>query len=432
MNYHHHPTTIIRAIALITPLLIAGPARAQVAEILVIPTGKGEAFDPTVRMAKAITDVFNKGAKAPVAQLFYPFPPQAAPSKKELREVKRLHGLVKRAFGQMSYAKVDKLAGKLRDLEKDLLKKGRRAKGYVKTLHFLAATAHFAGRVKKAFKFMNDAVLFDNSPPKKEIFNPDILRLHQRVLAERSAVGKLTLTSKPSGLIWFNNVLAGLAEGTLQKPAGLYMVKYYRPGHMPRMRWIRIKPNRKRKLDTVLNLDASPEMEVVGQLRVEAAAKEPGAVVQKLTLEQAAIHVAVVGAKEGCNATRCTINVSWAEEDTWRQKKSALLKGDLHELALKLIPKVKLRTDLLDEGDEDKPKKPKKPKKPMNPLLVSACITSSQCAAHHRCENGRCIKFTSVTRKWWFWTIVGAVAVGAVVGIAVPLGMPDNPVIEVQ
>lgn len=430
MIYQLPPKMFYRAIALLLTLFFAPPAGAQVAEILVIPTGKGEAFDPTARMARAITEVFNKGAKAPVAQLFYPFPAQEPPSKKNLHAVKRLHSQVTRAFKQMNYAKVNKLGNKLRDLEKDLIKRGRRANGYVKTLHILAATAHFNGKVKKAFKYMNDAVLFNTNPPDKEIFNSDIRRLHQGVLAERGAQGKLVLESTPPSLVWFNNIPAGLAQGTLVKPAGLYLIKYYRPGHMPRMRWIRVHPHRKRELATVLNLDDSPELELVGQLRAEGEAKEPGDAIRKLTLEQAAIHVALVGATKGCDATKCTISVSWAEEDTWRQKKKALLKGDLHELALKLIPKVKLRTDLLDEGDEDKPKKKKK--KPMTPLEVSACITSSQCAAHHRCENGRCTKFVPVTRKWWFWTIVGAVAVGAVVGIAVPLGMPDNPVIEVQ
>ena len=170
---------------------------------------------------------------------------------------------MERAFKQMNYSKVNSLGNKLRDQETDLIKRGRRADGYVKTLHFLAATAHFSGKVKKAFKYMNDAVLFNSNPPDKEIFNPDILRLHQQILAERSPKGKLILESTPPSLVWFNNVLAGLAQGKLEMRSGLYLVKYYRPGYMPRMRWIRVHPHRKRELATTLNLDASPELELM-------------------------------------------------------------------------------------------------------------------------------------------------------------------------
>jgi len=380
-------------------------------------------------MARVIAKVFNKGAKSPVAKLWYPYPETAKVTKKEIRKAKRLRSIVNRSFRQMNYRKVTRVADQLRDLEKNLIKKGRRPKGYVAALHYLAATAHADDKVKKAFKYMNDAVLFDSSAPSKETFNSEVLRLHQRVLAERNAPGKLVLSSMPTGLVWFNNTLAGLAEGKLKKPAGLYLVKFYRPGHIPRMRWFRVHPHRKRNLETALNLDDSPELPVVGQLRAEASAKEPGDAVKKLTLEQAAIHVAIVGAKKGCSEKKCVITVSWAEEDTWRKKSRGLMKGDLAKLALKLIPKVKLRTDLLDEPDEPPPKK-KKPA--VTPLEVAQCISDSQCSSREICEAGRCVKFTPVTKKWWFWTIVGAVAVGAVVGIAVPLSMPETPVIEVQ
>ena len=422
-------TLFLQTIPLTVAILLASPASAQVAEILVIPTGEGPAFEPTARMARVISMVFNKGAKSPVAKLWYPFPETLKPTKKEIRKAKHLRSVLDRAFRQMNYRKVDQVADQLRDLEKDLIKKGRGSKGYVTALHYLAATAHANDRVKKAFRYMNDAVLFDSSAPSKEIFSSEVTRLHQRVLAERNSPGKLQLTSTPPGLVWFNNTLAGLAQGTVKKPAGLYLIKFYRPGHMPRMRWFRVHAHRKRDLDTVLNQDASPELPLVAQLRAEAAGKEPGDAIKKLTLEQAAIHVALVGAEKGCSEKKCTITVSWAEEDTWRKKSRGLLQGDLSALALKLIPKVKLRTDLLDEPDEPIKKK-KKPA--VSPLTVSQCITDSQCSSREKCEAGRCMKYTPVTRKWWFWTIVGAVAVGAVVGIAVPLSLPDSPVIEVQ
>ena len=55
MIYQHPPKIIYRTLPLLITLFITGPADAQVSEILVIPTGKGDALEPTARMARAIT-----------------------------------------------------------------------------------------------------------------------------------------------------------------------------------------------------------------------------------------------------------------------------------------------------------------------------------------------------------------------------------------
>jgi len=431
-----HP--IVCTLVLTALLLPGSPALAQVAEILIVPVGKGQAFEPTAKVATAMARLLNKGAKVPVAALYFPFPASPPPSKRSVRKAVKLRKQLRRAFDQMAYAKAARLADKLRDIEKDMMKRGRGSKGYVAALHYLAAIAQSNDKIKKSFKYMNDAVLFNNKPPSKATFNPEVLRLHQRVMAERSAAGKLTLESSPAGLIWFNNTLEGLAVGKLKKPAGLYLVRYFRPGHIPRKRWVRVKAHRERDLATVLNKDESPEPEIIGQLRKDAKGKDPGDTIKKLALEQASIHVVLVGATRGCKPDKCTISVAWAEEDVWKLKKKARLKGDVKKVALSLMPELKLRATQPDEDEQQeiarqKAEKEKKRRKlAATPLTVSQCITNSQCPARHKCEAGRCVKHVPVTKKWWFWTIVGAAVVGATVGIAVPLSMPDSPVIEVR
>ena len=392
---------------------------AQVTEYIVIPTGKGIALGPTARVARALVQEFNRRAGENKASLYYPTP--GYPPVRRGLEKKANKQLAKafRAFSVMEYEKARAYAKKALKLQKALMKSGKPSTGYISCSHMLAAIAQSAGQDKVAYKRMNDAILVDKRPPDAKRFNDEVQRLHQQVLSETPAKGRIKLESNPPALIWFNGKLRGLAYGTARKRAGLYLVRVYTPEHILRQRWFRIKPNRVRELVTTLNKDESSEPAILGELRRDTRADTPGRAIQQVALERAAAQIIIVTANSrGCTMKRCEVGLHWTRDDLWHRRKRVVYTGDARAVALAFLKK-------------------KKPKghggiTAIAPVGPRTCITDRQCRFKEKCVAGHCKKTASVTRKWWFWTIIGAVVVGTTVAIAVPLSSPDNPVIEVK
>ena len=406
----------------VASLLCSGPATlfAQVAEIIVIPTGKGAYLGPTAEVGRALVQQLNKAAGTKKAALYFPAPGHPPARRGLKRKAGRQLALALRAFRTMNYIKVRKLAKSARKLYKKLMKAGYPADGYITCCHLLAAAAQFDGQDKEAFRQLNDAVLFDKRPPSAKIFNQDVLRLHQQVVSERPPRGRLTMSATPPALVWFNGKLHGLASGSVTRRAGLYLIRIYTPQHVLMQRWFRIKPNRGRDISTMLNRDDSEEPALLGQLRKETRRKAPGRAVQQVALERAAAQIILVTAQEPCSAARCQMGIFWTKDDRWYRRKQLIFAGKGKPVAVAFLKKKK------------KPIGPVGGITPIGGSGLRACTNNTQCGFKERCVDGRCRKPQSVTRKWWFWTIIGAAVVGTVVAISVPLASPDNPVIEVK
>ena len=390
----------------------------QVSEIIVIPTGTGNGLGPTARVARAVVQELNRQAGERKAALYYPPPGNTPVQSGAKKKASRLLAKAKRYFSVMEYDRARSHARKALKKYKALMKGGEVPAGYVACLHIMAAVAQSGGRDKQAYRLMNDALLFDKRPPEAKRFNEDVQRLHQQVLSENPPRGKVKLSSEPGALVWFNGTLEGPAWGTLRKRAGLYLIRFYTPGHIGRLRWFRVKANRVRELSVTLNKDGSQEPAILGELRRQVREATPGRAIQQVALERAAAQIIVVTAARGCTATRCKVGIYWTKDDLWHRRKAVIFTGDARAVARAYLKK-------------------KKPKghggiTSINPIGPRGCKLDRECGYKEQCKAGRCQKIVSLSRKWWLWAIVGTAVVAITIAIAVPLSSPDNPVIEVR
>jgi len=401
-------------VALVTPSVAMG----QVSEIIVIPTGVGPALIPTARVARALVKELNRQAGETKSALYYP-PPADMPARRGLKKkARRLLAKAQRSFGVMEYDRVIGKAKKALKIYKKLMKTGGQPTGYVACLHMLAAVAQSEGRDKEAFKLMNDALLQDKRPPDAKRFNEDVQRLHQQVLSESPPTGKVRLSSTPGALVWFNGKLRGAAWGTARKRAGLYLVRFYTPGHIGRQRWFRVKANRVRELGVVLNKDESQEAAILGELRSQVREEIPGRAIQQVALERAAAQIILVTAGKGCSAKRCKVGIYWTKDDLWHRRKRVVFTGSAKAVAKAFLKKKKP----VGHGGITA----------IGPVGPRGCKADRECGFKETCVAGRCKKIQPLSRKWWLWTIIGGAVVVTTIAIAVPLSSPDNPVIEVK
>jgi len=403
-------------------------ARAQVGETVVVPIGKGVALGPTARVAKELMQRLNLISKRKRARLAYPLPKPLPPSKKDRRRVSKLLSKANRYYNKLEYDRAIEAATEARKLSKDLMKKGQSCDNYVSAVRLLSSMFLADGKHKNAYKLMNDATLFDSRRPPKKQFSPEVQRLFDQVSAEPPGKGTLVLKSKPQALIWFNDELAGLADGKHKLRGGLYLMKVYAPGYILKQQWLRVHPHRQRALDIMLNKDNSPPPPVLAGLRDEAWSDTVGANVQALALEEAAARVMLVTDRKDCRKKSCELGIFWSLDDNWKRKKWITYYGDARRVAFSFLKKKRRK------GLKTAKKKPPPPSgiSALGGLGLRACTLNSQCGRGERCQDGRCVKPTPVTRKWWFWTIVGAAVVGVTTAIVVPVATSSHPVIDVQ
>jgi hypothetical protein len=182
----------------------------------------------------------------------------------------------------------------------------------------------------------------------------------------------------------------------------------------------------------------------VAGLRNEAWGETPGPRVQQLMLDEAATQAILVTARKDCSKTSCKLGLFWSVEDRFKRSKWMDYYGDPKALAFRFLQRER-RPVAGQGGAGGKPGtgggKPGtgggKPGTgggvtPTGGGALTACTLNSQCGMEERCIDGRCRRPEPITRKWWFWTVVGAVVAGAAVAIVVPVATADHPVIEVR
>jgi hypothetical protein len=341
---------------------------------------------------------------------------------------KQAAGLLKKAqkaYELMEYDKVKAATDEALKIYKEILKGGTADEGYVACLHMMAASAQLNGDAKDAFRAMNDAFVYDQRPPSKKQFNPSVQELFEQVRVESPGKGTVVLGSTPPALVWFNGALHGLAQGTARLRAGLYLARFYAPGHIPTQRWIRVTANQTRNLSATLTRDEGAiEDENLQRLREEAQGAEPGPTTNQVTTDHDATELLLVVAGKACTEARCTILLRWAKEGSWLRRTKAVYVTSQADAAAATLLGLKAPPPLAPVPGVTPPPPPPS---------AAACTYDSQCSVSEKCRGGFCARVTPLTRKWWFWTAIVAGAAAVSLGVALPLTLHPQPsVIEVR
>jgi hypothetical protein len=416
----HHGARLLGVVGLLLTLP-PSVASADPVKLVIVPVGDGPALIPTVAVAQALA----RRIKRPVIQLAYFAPELPEPADLKAKE-KQASKLMKKAFASfdlMEYDKVKTTAGEALKIYKDLLKHhpGASPEGYLTCLHLMAASASLNGDTKEAFQTMSDAVIFDPRPPSKKVFNPAVQELYEQVRAEAPAQGTVVMQSATPAMVWFNGNLHGLAAGKASLKAGLYLARFYAPGFSPTQRWIRVQAHQEKPLKVTLESDPQPENENVARLRDEARAAEPGPAVSQASLDLGADEVILLAAAKTCVVGKCNVRLAWLKDGRWYRRRLAGYAGQPEVTAAALT------------GAKVAPTVPTVVGQPgVTPDTTRGCNMDNECPMDERCKSGRCVRPRSITRTWWFWTLVGAATVGVTLAIVLPLTRPSGPVIEVR
>ena len=399
-------------------VLLSPAARGEGPPLAVIPTGTGPALGPTVAAARAVAAQLTAEKKyaARLAYLAPPARPDKAGKVKE-KNAERWFKRLRTAYEFMEYDKVLKYADETLKALRALLAAGQESDDYVRALHFCAAAALLEGDETAAAQFMNDAVLFDPRAPSAKLFNPSVQELYRRVRTQKPAMGTVEVSTSPPALIWFNGRLHGLAEGKVTLPAGTYLVRGYLPGYASVFRWLKVTAGEEQSFSTSLPEDASSVEETIPKLREEATGSEPGATINQAGLDLGVRQLILITAGADCSSDRCPMELHWVKKAKWARRTKATYTGRADRVAALLLG---LSLETPSSG----------------PTLAGGaggtCTADSQCAAKHRCTDGRCTEIKPLTRTWWFWSLVGVATVGATLAIVLPLTSGERPVIEVR
>ncbi len=402
---------------------ISSISHAETCETVVIPAGTNQGLGPTGAVARALHMRLSMGNHGKVC-LAYRLPPEPSKKSGKEKEVKRLLKKAHSAYEMMEYAMVETRINAALKLNKILIKMGKSSAGYVMSLQLLAAAALLQGKNQEAVWAMNDAILFDRTPPPAKYFNPSVQEFHERVLAEPPPPGMLILNVKPEGLVWFNGELHGRSRGKMKLRSGHYLMTVYTPGYMLVKKWIKIKPGQKIQETISLDKDNEPEDPLMISLREEAIGPAPGAAVNQAILDFMAPQIVLLTSDQTCQPRSCLIRLHWAKDGKWRRQSKASYQGKASVTSAQLLGLKGINTAVASNSQVNS--------EALLPTNGQSCTLDSQCALNKKCRDGQCVELTPTTHKWWFWTLVGAAVAGATVAIVLPLTRPDNPVIEVK
>ena len=210
-------------------------------------------------------------------------------------------------------------------------------------------------------------------------------------------------------LLWLNGTLQGAARGTAERRAGLYLVRIGRPGLAAWVHWFRVKKGQTREL--ALKLKPAPNIDAAGDaLRRAATRPVPGSAVAKLARAHSASEVMLLTSDASCKTNACPVALHWAVGSSWKRQSSGTFTGK--PLAATLLGAAPQSTHAA--------------------AAVKTCTQNADCPLDQHCSGGMCRRKSTITRKWWFWTLIGLTAAGVATAIAVPLSLPDTPVIKVR
>lgn len=404
--------------------LLSAAARGDGASIAVVPLGRGGGFEPTARVAIGIANQLNTANRS--AHLRYILPSERT-DPAQLERARALLDKALQAYQTLHFDEVRARARRALARFEKVIEADGPVDGYVATLHLLAATNLVDGHKDDAVRAMRDAVVFSQSPPRTDRYNPRIQRLHTRLLTEGEQ-STLRLKSAPRALIWLDGKIAGLAEGSIRLRAGRHWIRIFRPGYAPWLEWVRIEPGDANELSPTLSPLPANEAALLTDVRRSTTAEAPNAAVAQASKQLGSKDLIFVGAVEpDCPPTRCAITMHWASDGRWVGVAQSVYSGHPDTVANSLLVKASV------PAAGDRPADGFVAGGPPQGDQARSCVSDGDCGAHQRCADGRCARIVPLTRKWWFWTLVGVAAGGVAASIAVPLATAQGaPVIEIR
>ena len=409
----------------ITGLFYCGYAAAEVQRVAVVPVGTGHALAVSAEVAQQLAKEATVTGRREV-RVYYPAP--TPPKYRVGRAMRRAHLLLRQAENSFKGLEFDAVRTKVKAALKIIkaeMRRGADSSDYVHALRLLAAAELFDGNQEAAFGYMNDAFLQDPTPPSKKKFNPNVQALYRKVSAAKGYTGKLQFKLASGGLAFFNQRQVGAASGQITLRAGLYLLRVLSPGHRPWDRWVRVAPSQTREVAVDLKRGTFNAPPIIAALAAETSAEAPGATSAAVAQAAQVDEVIIVASKGRCRAKNCPLSMHWARDGKWFSAATGTYIGNAAELASSWAAAgAQLARAAPTPAAGSQPAQP--------PTAVPECKDDGACFPNGRCVGGRCKRNVPLTKKWWFWALVGVGATAAGAAIIIPLATASTPVIEVR
>ena len=377
----------------------AGQARAQDNSVGVVAVGSATSasFKGVARVAVAIrAELKARGRKVvdPAENLQskdIPLPGLALKAQKELI-------LATKHYDSLEFAKARAGFKVALKFQRQAIQYGSTTKEYLKTLQYLAAAAFYDGDKDAAMAHFSEFLAFDQKlKPDEGVFSPDVLKVFDETKAKEWKKGSMKLKCTPGAEVYVNGKYRGI---TPLKVKGLvpatYLIQFRSPGYDAVLQWIAVEADGVAEVNS--ELKEGPQYKTYAHAMVavnpELKTGRPGPTVTRLR--------ALLGAESLILVVRRgkKIQATWAQDRYWvKRYQGKVTRGKERAFASRLL-------------------------RSKAPVVVprAQCGRSADCASGKQCLNGKCIAqgtTTPVYKKWWFWTIVGAVVVGGTVGVIV-------------
>jgi hypothetical protein len=281
-------------------------------------------------------------------------------------------------------------------LKRDAIKNGASSEGYVKVLHYDAAAAFYDNDHESAQRLFVRALAFaPKARPDEGIFSPDVIKFFNETKKAIKQKGALRLTCAQTAEVFINGRPAGVTPMVVQDLLpGHYLVRMQSPGYDAAVEWIEVQQGVVAGISGELKQGARHDeyQRALAAATAELKLPRPGPAVVGLQKTLGAGSVILV-ARRGER-----VQVTWAEGGFWVKR---------HEGQPEAEQEAKFANAFLAAGP---------------PVLArGTCTSDSDCSGGKRCQQERCVTPAGpkpVYKKWWFWTIIGAVvAGGATVGV---------------
>jgi hypothetical protein len=310
-----------------------------------------------------------------------------------------------------------KAAGRLGDGEK-----------YVETLLFLGASHILSGDSELGSDAFRQVALFDKRrtlDPK--LFPPSMIDIFKRVKSEVAAspVGMVQLKSNPPAAdVYLNGVYKGVTPLTLAKvPEGTHFVRLEKDGYLPWGQLVDFFATHEERVEATLQASAGLDQfkkrsaKLLGDLDDDP----PKAAVVQFGQWLGVDRLVVLQVKQrGSDVTAEALlaRIEPPAKLAHRSAKFVFTNANFLARADAFFTSLYRQVELppAGGGEADEGKGPA--------LTVAQCNSDSDCAIGEICDraSGTCIpegpRGDAIYEKWWFWTIVGGVAVvGAGTGV---------------
>ncbi len=372
--------------------LAPGRAAAQ-SRPAVVALGEGDDLRAALRVGRAVRSALRAKGQQPIdpARALRPL---ASPAAELARADERFRaGLA--LYDSLEFKKAEAAFQESVAASRAAMVLGAPPKGYVRTLHYLAASSLFESRKQDARSHFCDAIAFaPTERPDTKVFSPEVVAAYEDARGQPKGTLKVSLRASEVGEVIVDRRHAGIAPVTLPGVApGHHLVEVRRAGRAPTLSWKSVAAGGETAVELEL---ATPES--LGEFRgAEASARKelgdgkPGSGIAKLR-ELLQAGAVVVVAREGAQVV-----AGWAEGSSFTRR----YQGNAPE-----GQESAFAEGLLAAG-----------------AAAPGCTSARDCGSGEECRAGRCVAgSTPVYKRWWFWTAIGAAVVaGATAGLVVGL-----------